>query len=203
MGPERLTGNGGPALSWDQGRWDSYASVVLAYEAFSAGQRSSGRITRSPFPSCTESLSKSRRTPSGTGVSFAASQSASIVRAALNSAASINSSAERAWSNVNRPPNRMMRPRRRPVRSACVAKSKTRQSCAPESRGHAPPRVTARLERNDCESGAPLSAGRSFGAARWQRRRHLRIGAPARPRRGSRGRGRARSLRGDGARLAG
>jgi hypothetical protein len=26
----------------------------------------------------------------------------------------------------------MMRPRSRPVRSACVAKSKTRQSCAPD-----------------------------------------------------------------------
>jgi hypothetical protein len=133
---------------------DPCGSVVQAYDSFSTGQRSRGRITCSPFPICTESLSKSRRTPSGMGVSFADSHSASILRAAPNSAASINSSAERAWSNGNRPPNRMMSPRSRPVRSACVAKSKTRQSCAPQWGGHALPRASARLELDDGESGS-------------------------------------------------
>jgi hypothetical protein len=108
------------------------SSPPPVYESLSAGQRSRARITRSTFPSCSESRSKSRRTPSGIGVSFSDSQPASVSRAAPNSDASIDSSAERAWSDVNRPPNRMMRPRSRPVRSACVAKSKTRQSCAPD-----------------------------------------------------------------------
>jgi hypothetical protein len=101
------------------------------YDSFSAGQRSSGRITRSPFLICAESLSKSWRTSFGIGVSFSDSQSASISRTTANSDASINSSAKRAWSNVKRPANRMTSPRRRPVRSACVAKSKTKQSYAP------------------------------------------------------------------------
>ena len=108
-----------------------------AYGSLSAGQRSSGRITRSTFPICSESRSKSRRTSSGIGVLVSESQSASISRATPNSDASINSSAERAWSSVNRPANKMIRPRRRPVRSECVAKSKTKSLARQTHDGHA------------------------------------------------------------------